>query len=118
MYSTWSGRRNLVGSDEVSLVTDASDEADSVQRSLYRSMPTWCFYVGVVCDFKTSSATYASVIEIDVSYLSLTGTLPSSIGYLSSLTVLNLGHNSQNGTIPNNIGYMTSLQLIELYYNQ
>ena len=118
MPSSWSGRRNLVGSDEASSITSVSDMADSVQRRLYTSLPPWCSYVGVTCDTSTESSTYASVNRIDLGGLQLAGSLPSSIGSLTSLSYLALYSNSLAGTIPSSIGSLTSLQYLYLFSNQ
>ena len=118
MPSSWSGRRNLVGSVDDRSITSVSDVVDSVQRSLYTSLPPWCSYVGVTCDTATESSTYASVIFIYLPQRRLTGTLPSSIGNLTSLSYVDLGANSLTGTIPSSVGSLTSLSQLFLDNNQ
>ncbi|GJX13196.1 leucine-rich repeat protein [Tanacetum coccineum] len=46
------------------------------------------------------------------------GSLPSSIGSLVGLTLLNLGINRFKGKIPTTIGKLQKLQLLDLYSNQ
>ena len=83
---TWSGRRYLVESmsDDMSSAVGTSDEVDRVQRSLSTGLPAWCSYHGVTCGTVSGSATYASVTQISLLSLSLVGTIPSSIGSLTS----------------------------------
>ena len=47
----------------------------------------------------------------------LRGTIPTSIGYLQSLTSLYLSSNYFTGTIPSSIGYLTNLVILHLYVN-
>jgi Leucine-rich repeat (LRR) protein len=47
----------------------------------------------------------------------LVGTIPNSIGNLSSCTFFSLSYNSLTGTIPSTIGNMTSLQVFRLINN-
>ena len=116
----WSGRRYLVESmsDDMSSAVGTSDEVDRVQRSLSTSLPPWCSYYGVTCGTVSGSATYESVTSIALSGLSLTGTIPSSIGSLTSLQYLKLKTNNLNGTIPSSIGSLTSLTTLDLQFNQ
>ena len=47
----------------------------------------------------------------------LTGTLPESIGQLTSLTRLSVGDNQMSGTVPPGIGNLLNLQDLDLYEN-
>ncbi|KAK1270823.1 Receptor-like protein kinase 5 [Acorus gramineus] len=49
---------------------------------------------------------------------SITGTIPSWIGNMTSLTDLELSGNSLTGWIPSTIGRLENLEWLELYYNQ
>ncbi|KAI5317572.1 hypothetical protein L3X38_037279 [Prunus dulcis] len=55
---------------------------------------------------------------LDLSYTSLTGQLPDSLGYLKSLRYLELSDNSFQGSIPKSIGNLTSLKEFKLEGNQ
>ena len=101
----------------MSCAVGTSDEVDIVERSLSTSLPPWCSYHGVTCGTVSGSATYASVTSIILVSLSLTGTIPSSIGSLTSLQYLKVYKNSLSGTIPSSIGSLTSLQQLYLYGN-
>ena len=70
----------------MSSAVGTSNEVDTVQRSLSTGLPAWCSYRGVTCGTVSGSATYASVTSIMLVSLSLIGTIPSSIGSLTSLT--------------------------------
>ena len=48
---------------------------------------------------------------------SITGTLPATIGAITSLEVLNLEGNKLGGSIPANIGLLTNLALLNLHNN-
>src|SRR3954468_18363639 len=58
------------------------------------------------------------VIKIDLYSNRLTGTLPSSIGYLTALTWIELSDNSLSGSIPSSIGNLVNLELMNIYRNQ
>ena len=70
-----------------------------------------CNWFGVGCDID------GVVTSLSLSDLYLTGTLPSSIGYLSGLQSLNLSENFLSGTIPSSVGYLTALQVMDLSFN-
>ncbi len=48
----------------------------------------------------------------------LTGTIPSSIGNLTNLTVLDLAFNQLNGSIPSSVGNLSSLTNLRIQSNQ
>ena len=54
------------------------------------------------------------VTELRLDSNSLSGALPSDLGDLSSLTVLDLGHNALTGAIPSELGDLSSLLLLRL----
>lgn len=55
---------------------------------------------------------------IDLSWNNLTGSIPSEIGFLQGLFMLNLSHNSLSGPVPQSIGNMSSLESLDLSFNQ
>ncbi len=67
---------------------------------------------GVTCDTSTNR-----VIELDLSNMKLTGTLPDEIEDLDALKVLNLSRNRFTGKIPDGIGKLTQLQELTLDRN-
>ena len=75
------------------------------------------FVTGVICDSMTGSATYGRIISIKVSSLSLSGTLPSSIGNFGSITFMSFYNNKINGTIPSTISDLISLKRLDLGFN-
>ena len=56
--------------------------------------------------------------ELDFSYSELTGEIPSEIGNLTNLQVLNLSSNNLSGEIPPEIGNLTNLTHLYLNENQ
>eukprot|EP00261_Vitis_vinifera_P036272 XP_019077515.1 PREDICTED: LRR receptor-like serine/threonine-protein kinase GSO1 isoform X2 [Vitis vinifera] len=58
-----------------------------------------------------------SLRVIDFSGNNLTGSIPSTINNCFSLIVLDLGNNNLSGTIPDSIGHITSLQVIDFSRN-
>ena len=62
----------------------------------------------------SSIGSLTSLLRIYLNTNSLTGTIPSSIGSLSLLTHLLLYLTSISGTIPSSIGSMTSLRYLQL----
>lgn len=64
-------------------------------------------------DFPDTSKCYVS--KIFLSTMNLSGTLPDTIGSLTSLTHLHLNNNTQlSGTIPSSIGKLVSLEQLQL----
>ena len=94
----------------MSRAVSTSDEGDA-------DAPAWCSYYGVTCNSNSTSATYESVTSISLGSLSLTGTIPSSIGSLSALTSLYLQSNQLVGTIPSTFSKLITLSTLYLYSN-
>ena len=57
------------------------------------------------------------IINIYLRYRGLTGTIPSSIGNIGSLTFFSLGYNSIDGRIPSQVGLLTNLVYLGLSGN-
>ncbi|XP_050371514.1 serine/threonine-protein kinase BRI1-like 1 [Argentina anserina] len=58
-----------------------------------------------------------SMIFLDISYNSLSGTIPADLGTLSYLQVFNLGHNMLSGTIPESFGGLKAVGVLDLSHN-
>ncbi|MFS7946506.1 putative protein kinase RLK-Pelle-LRR-Xb-1 family [Helianthus anomalus] len=58
-----------------------------------------------------------SMIYLDLSFNSLTGSIPESYGLLSYLQVLNLGYNNLTGDIPFSVGNLKTALLLDLSHN-
>ena len=69
-------------------------------------------WYGVTCSSENH------VIKLDLYDSNLRGTIPSTIGHLSSLQYLNLSNNQLIGSIPSTIGNLSSVQLLNLNYNR
>ena len=57
-------------------------------------------------------------INLDLSDNQLSDSIPSSLGNLTNLTVLNLGSNQLVGSIPSSLGSLTNLARLYLHHNQ
>lgn len=57
------------------------------------------------------------LIELDISYNSLTGALPAEIRHLQNLKILNASNNLMTG-IPAEIGQLTNLEVLDLSNNK
>ncbi len=58
------------------------------------------------------------VTKLDLTWCSLSGSIPASIGDLTSITYLDLGGNSLTGSIPSEIGDLVNLEYLSLCINQ
>lgn len=78
------------------------------------------YVAGRLCsnDWHGISCTNGDVTAINLLGFGLSGTIPSTIGYLSALTSLNLQANIISGTIPSSIGYLSHLITITLSHNE
>ena len=65
----------------------------------------------------TELGNLTSLTFLDLSRNSLTGSIPSELGDLKSLTILDLGLNSLSGTIPTKFGNLSNLTYLSLSYN-
>ena len=106
------GNRGLINNLDA-LSAEFTAIAANVRRSLYTTKPFWCDFEGVTCgDLGTS--TYANVVSIDLSYLQLSGVLPTSIGDFQSMVSLTMPFNQLGGPIPDSICSLGSLQQLDL----
>ncbi|XP_017977169.1 PREDICTED: putative receptor-like protein kinase At3g47110 isoform X3 [Theobroma cacao] len=72
----------------------------------------FCSWVGVTC-----SPSNGRVVILNLEDQKLVGSLPPSIGNLTSLTRINLVNNNFRGEIPQEIGRLLRLQHLNLTYN-
>lgn len=92
------------------------------ERSGAVTKPNCCSYEGVCCSISISGdASLYRITRMDLGNLSLSGTLPLSIGFLTSLAgtipSLSLRDYSLTCTIPSAIGALKLLNILELDYN-
>ncbi|KAM2229649.1 hypothetical protein ACFX1S_014154 [Malus domestica] len=87
---------------------DILDQEASLQRAetlekfpMVHSCSSTRIYSGLTVYTFTSNG---SMIFLDLSYNSLSGTIPENLGTLSYLQVLNIGHNMLGGNIPDSFG--------------
>jgi len=69
------------------------------------------------CGWSSVTCYNGRISSIDLSYLGLTGTIPSSIVNLSFLTRLNFYYNRIGGRIPPGLSLLSKLSYLDLRYN-
>ncbi|MCM2314295.1 MAG: hypothetical protein NDJ92_03970 [Thermoanaerobaculia bacterium] len=74
---------------------------------------TECSWTGVVCNQAGDT-----VIELNLGYNNLVGTLLPQLGQLTNLEVLYLPGNALGGTIPSQLGSLSKLRVLDLNSNQ
>ena len=67
-------------------------------------------WYGITCEGR-------SVVRLQLTNVGLRGTLPSEVGALSSLSVMELRFTSLSGTLPSSLGRLTALVQLGLGYN-
>ncbi|XP_043689261.1 receptor-like protein kinase BRI1-like 3 [Telopea speciosissima] len=81
---------------------------------MVHSCPSTRIYTGLTV---YSFARNGSMIYMDLSYNSLSGTIPDDLGFMYYLQVLNLGHNRLTGTIPDSLGGLKQVGVLDLSHN-
>ncbi|KAF8409828.1 hypothetical protein HHK36_005907 [Tetracentron sinense] len=81
---------------------------------MIHSCPSIRIYTGLTVYSFTSNG---SMIYLDLSYNSLSGTIPDNFGSMYYLQVLNLGHNRLTGTIPVSLGGLKEIGVLDLSHN-
>lgn len=92
-----------------------------------RALPSWQCTSSLpwtVCSGSTSNwggyvtcNTYGRITAITMSNLGLTGTIPTSIGDMTTLTLLDLSSNNIHSTIPTSIGLLSNLNSFKIFSN-
>ena len=90
---------------------DATDGANWTNNKDWKSAGSVCTWHGVECE-------NGAVIDLDLSDNNLSGTIPSSLGGLSSLVTLDLSRNQLMGAIPPELANLSSLVSLALFRNQ
>ncbi|XP_062015823.1 serine/threonine-protein kinase BRI1-like 1 [Rosa rugosa] len=81
---------------------------------MVHSCPSTRIYTGLTVYTFTSNG---SMIFLDISYNSLSGTIPRILGKMSYLQVLNLGHNMLGGNIPDSFRGLKAIGVLDLSHN-
>ncbi|KAL5802053.1 hypothetical protein ACOSQ4_030358 [Xanthoceras sorbifolium] len=81
---------------------------------MVHSCPSTRIYSGMTVYTFTSNG---SMIYLDLSYNSLSGTIPEKFGSMNYLQVLNLGHNNLTGSIPESFGGLKAIGVLDLSHN-
>ncbi|KAL3637731.1 hypothetical protein CASFOL_018179 [Castilleja foliolosa] len=95
----------------ISIKSAISDDPQSALAS-WNSTTHYCTWAGVKCD---SSGRH--VTALDISGLSLTGTLPADVGHLRFLVNFSAAANSLSGPIPPQIADIATIQYLNLSNN-
>mmetsp|Transcript_21277 Transcript_21277/g.59194 ORF Transcript_21277/g.59194 Transcript_21277/m.59194 type:complete len:427 (+) Transcript_21277:1990-3270(+) len=69
------------------------------------------------CLWPVITCTNGVPTELDLRFLQLQGSIPTSIGLLSSFSRITLDNNALTGTIPTEVGLLTQLRSFDLYSN-
>ncbi|RYH18868.1 hypothetical protein EON65_26795 [archaeon] len=72
---------------------------------------------GVFCNCTVTSPVNCDIVQLNLTFHNLTGSLPSTLNQLTYLTVLDLSFNHITNTLPANLGDISSLQLLNLCTN-
>ncbi|KAG6744526.1 hypothetical protein POTOM_051162 [Populus tomentosa] len=75
-------------------------------------------FQGIKCNCTYESRTVCHVTGLDLSYNQLHGSIPVTMGNLSSLTSLNLLCNMLSGQIPKELGNLSNLVIMYLGFNE
>ena len=70
-----------------------------------------------VCSWSGVSCFQSSVTDISLYKYSVQGSLPSTLGLLSTITYLALSYNRLIGPIASTLGLLSNLNALSLYYN-
>ncbi|KAJ0082080.1 hypothetical protein Patl1_10486 [Pistacia atlantica] len=73
-----------------------------------------CNWIGITC----GGVRNHRVTALNISYLGLGGTIPSQLGQLSSLQILDVSNNEFSGIIPSSIFNISTLERIDFSVNQ
>lgn len=101
-------------------ICDMADFGSNINWTCTNNVPEGdiCEWEGVGCNQNLE----VSHMDISTSDIDYQGPIPTSIGYLSSLTYLALSsypsYSNINGTIPTSIGYLSKLEYLYLYRNK
>jgi LRR receptor-like serine/threonine-protein kinase FLS2 len=71
-----------------------------------------CNWIGITCGFR-----HRRVIALNLSYMSLIGTIPPHVGNLSFLVSISIENNSFHGSLPNELAHLYRLQHLSFGFN-
>ncbi|GAY59879.1 hypothetical protein CUMW_197840 [Citrus unshiu] len=95
------------------LKTHITNDPTNFFAKNWNSSISFCNWTGVTCDVHSHRVT-----ALNISHLSLSGTIPSRLGNLSSLQSLFLHSNQFSGSIPSSIFNIHTLKLLSFGDNQ
>ena len=90
---------------------------NSTDGANWKDNTGWLGEAGTECDWFGVTCSSGVVTRLIFPYNSLTGTIPTELGNLTSLTFLDLSRNSLTGSIPSELGDLESLTILDLGLN-
>ncbi|PIN17276.1 Non-specific serine/threonine protein kinase [Handroanthus impetiginosus] len=93
-----------------SRITD--DSFDTTLGKNWTTKTSVCNWIGVTC-----GSHHRRVIALEISYMSLEGTIPPHIGNLSFLVYLNITGNHFHGDLPKELVHLSQLRVVDFSNN-
>jgi len=87
-------------------------------KSLFNQIEGYEYVNNYCCGINGINCDGGKIVSIDLSNKKLTGSIPSNIEKLTSLTYLNLNNNKLTGTLPSGVENLSLLTNIILSYNK
>ncbi|PIN11936.1 Non-specific serine/threonine protein kinase [Handroanthus impetiginosus] len=105
-----------LNTDEFSLLAFkthiTNDSSHTTLGKNWTTKTSVCHWVGVTCGSR-----HHRVIALDISHMSLEGTIPPHIGNLSFLVYLNITGNLFHGDLPNELAHLRRLRVVDFSNN-
>jgi hypothetical protein len=98
--------------------TDGKSGRKNSFRKILHSFADTCYFVMTVCTWAGVTCTDGNVTMLKLIDSKLEGTIPTSLGEVTTLTHLYLASNSFQGTVPDNVANLPKLEVIDLSFNQ
>ena len=96
----------------LALKSYTQNDPKSIMTNNWSPKTSVCDWIGVTWD-----ARYRRVRSLDLSYMSLAGTIPPHLGNMSFLSELSLRNNSFHGTLPVELSHLRRLKSMNLGFN-
>lgn len=91
----------------VALKSHITNDPQNILITNWSATTSVCSWVGVTCNLR-----HHRVVTLNLSFMSLTGTIPPNLGNLSFLVTWSLRNNSFHGTLPHELTRLRRLKLI------
>lgn len=91
----------------VALKSHITNDPQNILTTNWSATTSVCSWAGVTCNLR-----HHRVMTLNLSFMSLTGTIPPNLGNLSFLVTWSLRNNSFHGTLPHELTRLRRLKLI------